>query len=190
VESVTSFAPHAQQPLSSAQPAPASDELPTASLNVATGHASQAPASSRKPALQRHEPAAEAVAGCEFAGQATHAEAVVTPVAAEYVPAPQLMHVSATDAPTVAEYLPAAQSVQSALPAVAEYLPATHATQELSVVAPGVIRYLPASQSVQPALPAAVLYLPAVHCWQGPPFGPENPALHVHPAIPVDPATD
>jgi hypothetical protein len=190
VESVVSFAPHAQQPLSSAQPAPDSDELPTASLNVATGHASQAPASSRKPAWQRHEPAAESVAGCEFAGQATHAEAVVTPVAAEYVPALQSRHVAAADAPNVAEYLPVAQSVQSALPAVTEYLPATHATQELSVVAPGVIRYLPASQSVQVLVPVIALYLPATHAEHVPPSGPENPALHMQSEIALDPATD
>jgi len=116
---LVSFAPHAQQPLSSAQPAPVTDKLPTASLNVATGHASQAPASSRKPALQRHEPAAEAVAGCELAGQATHAEAADAPVSAEYV--------LATDAPTVVEYLPAPQSMQVLAveaPEVPEYLPA------------------------------------------------------------------
>ena len=124
---LVSFAPHAQQPLSSAQPAPVTDKLPTASLNVATGHASQAPASSRKPALQRHEPAAEAVAGCELAGQATHAEAADAPVSAEYVPAAQSRHVLATDAPTVVEYLPAPQSMQVLAveaPEVPEYLPA------------------------------------------------------------------
>ena len=93
-------------------------------------------------------------------------------------------------APVAAKYVPALQSRQSALPAVAEYLPAAHATQALSAVAPVVVRYLPASQSVQPALPVVALCLPAAHAEHVPPSGPENPALHVHPAIAVDPATD
>jgi hypothetical protein len=68
-KSVVSFAPQAQQPLATAQAPDATDALPTASLKVATGQASHAPDASRKPALQRHEPAPEAVAGCAFAGQ-------------------------------------------------------------------------------------------------------------------------
>ena len=54
-----------------------------------TGGKMPVPALRYVPALQRHELAAEAVVGCEFAGQATHAPAADAPVAAEYLPAPQ-----------------------------------------------------------------------------------------------------
>ncbi len=77
--------------------------------------------------MQRHELAAEAVAGCEFAGQATQAPAAVAPDAAEYVPATQLRQVADTDAPVAVEYLPASQSTHVAFavaPVAVEYFPA------------------------------------------------------------------
>ena len=120
------FAPQAQQPWASAQPLPAVEALPTASLKVPCGHAAHAPLCSRKPASQRQELAAVSVAGCEFAGQAMHA---LAPAAAEYVPAPQLLQVVASVAPTVAEYVPAAQSEQASKDTAALYLPAAHETQ-------------------------------------------------------------
>ena len=145
-------APQAQQPLSSEQPSPDTDKLPTASLKVATGHSWQEPASRRKPALQRHEPAPAAVAGCELAGQATHAAASVAPATAEYVPAPQSRHVEANDAPVAAEYLPAAQSRHSAAIVAVEYLPAGQLVQ---TVAAEMEVNLPAVQSEQIDAPAA-----------------------------------
>jgi len=109
VSSVVLFAPQAQQPWASAQPLPAVEALPTASLKVPCGHAAHAPLSSRKPALQRQELAAVPVAGCEFAGQAMQVASLVCPVNAEYVPAPQSEQASKD---TVALYLPAAHETQ------------------------------------------------------------------------------
>jgi hypothetical protein len=83
-------------------------------------------------------------------------EVVEAPVAAEYVPASQLVQkVEAVPA----AYLPEPQRVQ-ADDADAEYVPATQAMQESAVVWPGFLEYLPATQWVQTEAPAAE-YLPA-----------------------------
>jgi hypothetical protein len=157
VSSVVLFAPQAQQPWASAQPLPAVEALPTASLKVPCGHAAHAPLSSRKPALQRQELAAVPVAGCEFAGQAMQVASLVCPVNAEYVPAPQSMQMLAP---------------------VAEYLPAAQLLQVLDVVAAKIVEYLPASQSVQASKDTVSLYLPAAHEEQLFLFGPVWPAGH------------
>jgi hypothetical protein len=182
-------------------------------LNVATGHASHAPDASRKPALQRHEPAAVAVAGCEFAGHAAHAPSSVAPVAAEYVPAAQFRQVVLEVAATVSEYVPAAQSRQvvlEAAPTVPEYVPATQLRQVVLEAAATVSEYVPATQSrhtvllkapmadeclpsaqsVHAAEPVNILYFPATHASHVPPSGPVNPRLHTQLVSAVDPATD
>ena len=48
-----------------------------------------------------------------------------------------------------------------------------------AALAPTVVEYVATPQSVQRAFPLTVLYLPATHPVQTPPFGPENPALHM-----------
>jgi hypothetical protein len=66
------------------------------------------------------------------------------PVAAEYVPAGQLVP---AEAPAAAEYVPAGQSAHTEAPSV-EYLQATQLKHELTVVAAVFPEYLPAGQSV------------------------------------------
>ena len=169
VSSVVLFAPQAQQPWASAQPLPAVEALPTASLKVPCGHAAHAPLSSRKPALQRQELAAVPVAGCEFAGQAMQVASLVCPVNAEYVPAPQSEQASKD---TVALYLPAAHETQlcesgpvwpaghpgdiqssgASLPA-GEVVPASQSMQVLLALLSVVVEYLPASQLLQKDCP-------------------------------------
>ena len=132
-----------------------------------------------------------------LAGQLVHTEA---PVAAEYLPAPQLSQVLPAEAPVVAEYLPAEQlkhvlSVVAAvfpeyLPAVqsrhteapvaAEYLPAGQIKHVLSVVAAVLPEYVPASQFKHASDPVFHLYFPAAQGEHGPPSGPVCPALQEH----------
>ncbi len=47
------------------------------------------------------------------------------------------------------------------------------------VVEPETAEYVPAPQSVHVATPVVPLNLPATHSVHGPPFGPDEPALHV-----------
>ena len=49
----------------------------------------------------------------------------------------------------------------------------------LDVVAPEVVEYVPPAQRVQDAGPGELLYVPAMHISQGPPSGPDEPALQV-----------
>ena len=105
------------------------ETLFTASLKVPCGHPAQTLLNSQKPARQRQEVASDSVADIELAGHGVHA---VAPMAAEYVPAPQLMQVLPTVAPTVVEYVPAPQLMQvlpTVAPTVVEYLPATQLAQ-------------------------------------------------------------
>ncbi len=111
--------------------------LPVVALYVPLGQAPQTPACSKKPALHRQEVAADAVAGCAFTGQGTHAPAAVAPVDDKY--------------------LPAAQLVQPALPAAVLYLPASQAAHipPFAPVYPTLHRQL-----VKAVLPAADPELP------------------------------
>jgi hypothetical protein len=53
---------------------------------------------------------------------------------------------------------------------------------EASDVAPTAAEYLPVTQSVHASGPATPLYVPARHLVQGPPLGPDDPALQVQSA--------
>ena len=56
------------------------------------------------------------------------------------------------------------------------------ATQVVATVAPSVDEYVLAPQLVHAAEPVMFLYLPVTQAVHGPPFGPENPTLHVQAA--------
>ena len=49
----------------------------------------------------------------------------------------------------------------------------------LDVVAPEIVEYVPPAQRVQDAGPGELLYVPAMQISQGPPSGPDEPALQV-----------
>jgi hypothetical protein len=105
------------------------------------------------------------------------------PVAAEYLPAAQLVQ---TEAPA-AEYVPASQSVQAAELVCAvkpENLPATQLPQSVALVFASEPENLPAGQSVHADEPdVASLYLPASHAVHVPPLGPVYPALHAQSSL-------
>jgi hypothetical protein len=85
----------------------------------------------------------------------------VAPMAAENLPATQLVQ---TEAPAAAEYVPASQLEQVATevaPTAVENLPAGHKRHTASEFAPVVEEYLPATQSVQTVEAGAPEYLPA-----------------------------
>jgi len=82
-----------------------------------------------------------------------HVEAVLAPVAAEYVPAPQSMHVEAVLAPVAVEYLPAPQSVHSKEPMVVLYFPAAQA-EHVPPLGPVVPASHATTQSSRASLPA------------------------------------
>ena len=87
-------------------------------LNFPAKHVSQIETFQCKPAshAQTESPAL----------QAMHVELTDAPVAAEYVPPPQLVH---REAPTAVEYLPVPQFVHGTDPADDLYLPSTHTVQ-------------------------------------------------------------
>ena len=61
---------------------------------------------------------------------------------------------------------------------------------ESSDVAPTAAEYLPVTQSVHASGPATPLYVPARHLVQGPPLGPDEPALQVQAAKAKLPAVE
>jgi len=90
------------------------------------------------------------------AGQLKHVFTEEAPVAAEYVPAVQLL--AHALAPASEENLPAAQLTQTSTeeaPATVAYLPATHDTHKSGEDAQREPRCLPAGQAVQLEEPAA-----------------------------------
>jgi hypothetical protein len=82
----------------------------------------------------------------------------------------QEKHVEVAEAPNDVEYVPAPQLVHKG--------------------APVAVKYVPAPQSVHAADPVDALYFPATHAEQGPPAGPENPALQVQFVKEVLPANE
>ena len=96
------------------------------------------------------------------AGQCKHVSTDVAPIAAEYVPAVQL--VEQVEAPVAAENFPAAhweQAWKEVAPASGEYLPAVHGAQKSGDDAHLVPIYVPAGQSVQTEEPAVSAKVPA-----------------------------
>ena len=79
------------------------------------------------------------------------------PVEDMYVSTAQSSHAVLT--PAAALYLPAAQLVQTEAPA-AEYVPAPHSAQEEATLAPRAPENLPAVQLVQTDEPATPVYFP------------------------------
>ena len=151
--------------------------LSAVALYVPLGQAPQPPACSKKPALHRHEVAADAVAGCAFTGQGTHAPAAIAPVDDKCVPAAQLVQPAL---PAAVLYLPAShavhvppfapvypmlhrQLVTAVLPAAEPELPGQLKQLVLST-AETVAEYWPARQLMQvlaPIAPTVLEYLPA-----------------------------
>jgi hypothetical protein len=61
-----------------------------------------------------------------------------------------------------------------------EYFPTEQKLLHVAaVVAPDVVEYCPCAHGEQVALPVDILYFPASQLVQGPPFGPEEPALQM-----------
>lgn len=115
-----------------------------------------APELERVPASQPWHVAAPAVLENLPAGQLKHVFTEEAPVAAEYVPAVQLL--AHALAPASEENLPAAQLTQTSTeeaPATVAYLPATHDTHKSGEDAQREPRCLPAGQAVQLEEPAA-----------------------------------
>ena len=115
-----------------------------------------APELERVPASQPWHVAAPAVLENLPAGQLKHVFTEEAPVAAEYVPAVQLL--AHALAPASEENFPAAQLRQTSTeeaPATVAYLPATHDTHQSGEDAQREPRCLPAGQAVQLEEPAA-----------------------------------
>ena len=130
------------------------------------------------------------------APQSIQVDSATAPTVSEYLPAAQSVHAAL---PTVGLYLPAAheahdcasgpvkpaaqpsctQSARASLPA-GELLPAGQAVQVEAPVAATAAEYVSMSQFVHDAEPEDNLYFPAAQFVHTPPFGPVNPALHVH----------
>lgn len=84
----------------------------------------------------------------------------VFPGASVKDPQAQLVHVLFEEAPVAAEYLPAAQLVHTVLPVVAVYVPAVQATHDPDF--PPDIQYVPAAQQVHGAISSALTH-PSMH---------------------------
>jgi hypothetical protein len=141
-------------------------------------------------------PAAE----LELAGQASQVSSDTAPVAVEKVPA---LHSEHSELPLFSLYVPAlhavhappsgpevpAMQMQSAKrldpTALSEF--AGHASQVPCETAPDTVEYVSAPHSIHAALPATDLYFPASQTAQGPPAGPEVPALHTQEITEPDP---
>ena len=118
-----------------------------------------------------------------------HAPLVVDPVAALYLPGPQLEHVYATEAPIDVEYFPVPQGLHDVSPVWSWYVPAEQAVHAEEYVRPVVVptrptgqsshvdsavaavdeEYFPVPQLVHALLvvdPVCVLYLPATQLEQ------------------------
>jgi hypothetical protein len=181
--------------------------VPLAILYFPATHAEHGPPSGPvNPALQPQAETAELDAGeMLFAGHATHVNAVVAAVAAEYIPVPQSLHAALPLAilyfPTPqAEHVPPFGPVNPALQvqavdtelAVGALEFTGHVAHVDAVVAAVAAEYVAAPQSLHAALPLAVLYLPATHAEHVPPSGPVYPGeqaatTHGPPAGPVYP---
>ena len=84
-------------------------------------------------------------------------------------------------APGTCEYVPLGHHWHSSAkvdPTVARNFPMSHSIQSYIDVAPSKDRYFPAGQLMHS--PVQLLNFPATHASQGPPLGPEKPAMHSH----------